>query len=155
MIILQTVCTNSFWCDEADNIIVDCKPELFIWPGEAYLTQAPLNGLVWVCLLCSLYVQLMKLGVTKLVLTYNHCLFSLLQTGQWNNIVLSVQSRYFIASKGSIYNFTIIWLMPGNNNTRIMCLVYPLHGNNFAGSHIVIAKMFDHCLCRRFTCSLA
>ena len=41
------------------------------------------------------------------------------------------------------FNFTItVNALPGNNNTRIMCLVYPLDDNNFPGSLTVIGEIF-------------
>ena len=44
----------------------------------------------------------------------------------------------------STYNFTItVNAVPGNNNTRLTCLVYPLDDNNFPGSLTVIGGLFD------------
>jgi len=47
----------------------------------------------------------------------------------------------------STYNFTImVNAVPGNNNTRIMCLVYPRDDNNFPGSLTVIGEVFNRFL---------
>ena len=41
------------------------------------------------------------------------------------------------------FNFTItVNALPGNNNTRIMCFVYPPDDNNFPGSLTVIGEIF-------------
>ena len=41
------------------------------------------------------------------------------------------------------YNFTMmVNALPGNNNTRITCLVYPLDDNNVPGSLTVIGEIF-------------
>ena len=43
----------------------------------------------------------------------------------------------------STYNFSMtVNALPGNNNTRITCLVYPLDVNNFPGSLTVIGKIW-------------
>ena len=43
----------------------------------------------------------------------------------------------------STFNFTMtVNALPGNNNTRIMCLVYPRDDNNFPGSLTVIGEIF-------------
>ena len=51
----------------------------------------------------------------------------------------------------STYNFTTtVNAMPGNNNTRLTCLVYPLDDNNFPGSLTVIGRLlivlFFYCI---------
>ena len=60
----------------------------------------------------------------------------------------------------STYNFTItVNAVPGNNNTRLTCLVYPLDDNNFPGSLTVIGTLliilFLYCICSTLSLSLA
>ena len=55
-------------------------------------------------------------------------------------------------SNSDTYNFTItVNAMPGNNNTRVMCLVYPRVDNNFPGSLTVIGGVFNLFLCKIFS----
>ena len=60
----------------------------------------------------------------------------------------------------STYNFTItVNAAPGNNNTRLTCLVYPRDDNNFPGSLTVIGILliilFFYCICSTLCLSLA
>ena len=50
------------------------------------------------------------------------------------------------------FNFTItVNAVPGNNNTKVMCLVYPLDDNNFPGSLTVIGEVLNLSLCKIFS----
>ena len=49
----------------------------------------------------------------------------------------------------STYNFTVN-AVPGNNNTRLTCLVYPPDDNNFPGSLTVIGEVFNRFLLEDF-----